>query len=206
MTGAGKMVIKYPRPPMSLVWRGASPEAPDIYVGGMQAAADIDYLRGHGVGVVLNCSVNADIDYVETPYDPDAPDNLKKYGYSPIRYYKLGLVDGPGNPPEMMLAGYYLLCAITRQIMPEKPSYPNQERGHVLVNCRAGRSRSIILVSLFLHLQQRERFQSLADALFFVRRAREIRPDEFRDAPNQDMIEAAEWVVAEILRNNCGQD
>ena len=69
----------------------------------------------------------------------------------------------------------------------------------MLVSCRAGRSRSIILLSLYLHLQKMERFQTLSDALSFVRHAREIRPDEFHDAPNGDMIRAAEVAAASIL-------
>ena len=206
MTAAGKMEIRYPRPPMSLVWEGRASAAPDIYVGGMEAAADISYLTEHGVGSVLNCSINADIDYVDVPYDAEARDDLNRYGYGPIRYYKLGLVDGPGNPPEMLLAGYYLLCGIIGQQMPDRPSYPNRDRGHVLVNCRAGRSRSIILVSLYLHLQHPGRFPNLADALTFVRAAREIRPDEFHEAPNSDLIEAAEWAVAAVGRLNRAAD
>lgn len=194
------MVIKYPRPPMSLVFPSSADGDPDIYVGGMDAAANISYLQAHGVGVVLNCAVNADIDYVVRPYDPEAPADLNAYGYSPIRYYKLGLVDGPGNPPEMMLAGYYLLCGIVGQSMPDKPSYPNQTRGNILVNCRAGRSRSIGLVSLYLHLQHSGLFPNLADALAHVRTAREIRPDEYFDAPNKDMIEAVEVVAAIVHR------
>jgi hypothetical protein len=187
---------------MSLVWEGRASAAPDIYVGGMEAAADISYLTEHGVGSVLNCSINADIDYVDVPYDAEARDDLNRYGYGPIRYYKLGLVDGPGNPPEMLLAGYYLLCGIIGQQMPDRPSYPNQERGHVLVNCRAGRSRSIILTSLYLHLQFGKRFPHLANALSFVRAAREIRPDEFYEAPNNDLVAAAEWAVAAVGRLN----
>ena len=200
MSNPGKMVIKYPRPPMSLVFPGSADGDPDIYIGGMDAAANISYLRAHCVGTVLNCAVNADIDYVERPYDPEAPADLNAYGYSPIRYYKLGLVDGPGNPPEMMLSGYFLLCGIVGQSMPDKPSYPNQRRGNILVNCRAGRSRSIGLLSLYLHLQHSGLFPKLDDALAHVRTAREIRPDEYFDAPNKYMIEAVEAAVAIVGR------
>ena len=191
---------------MNMVWQDPASAAPDLYVGGMEAAADINYLTEHGVGSVLNCSINADIDYVDVPYDAEARDDLNRYGYGPIRYYKLGLVDGPGNPPEMLLAGYYLLCGIIGQQMPDRPSYPNRDRGHVLVNCRAGRSRSIILVSLYLHLQHPGRFPNLADALTFVRAAREIRPDEFHEAPNSDLVEAAEWAVVAVDRFNRSAD
>ncbi len=196
------MVIKYPRPPMNLILQGTAVGDPDFYLGGMDAAADIGYLQEHGVGTVLNCAINADIDYVETPYDPVARAELNAYGYSPVRYYKLGLVDGPGNPPEMMLAGYYLLCGIVGQSMPNKPSYPNQTRGNILVNCRAGRSRSIGLLSLYLHLQHPGRFPKLEDALGHVRAAREIRKDEFFDAPNKDMIEAIETAAAMVRRTS----
>ena len=187
---------------MNLIFQGPAASDPVFFLGGMAAAADIGYLRKHGVGSVLNCAVNADIDYVETPYDPEAPAHLRAYGYSPIRYYKLGLVDGPGNPPEMMLAGYYLLCGIVGQSMPAKPSYPNQTRGNILVNCRAGRSRSIGLLSLYLHLQHSSQFPRLEDALAHVRAAREIRPDEFFDAPNKDMIAAIKAAAAVVRDSN----
>ena len=206
MSVAGKMNIRYPRAPMNLVWNDPDPAGPDIFVGGMEAAADIDYLTRHGVGSVLNCSVNADIDYVDVPYDANAPERLQRYGYGPIRYYKLGLVDGPGNPPEMLLAGYFLLCGIIDQQMPDRPSYPNRDRGNVLVNCRAGRSRSIALLSLYLCLQHTGQFPDLAAALSFVRDAREIRPDEFHEAPNRDLVDAAEWAVAAVGRLNRAAD
>lgn len=197
----GKMVIRYPRPPMNLVWQSTSPNAPGIFVGGMHAAADIGYLKENGVGTVLNCSVNADIDFVTTPYETESSEALNNFGYSPIRYYKLGLVDGPGNPPEMLMAGYYLLCGIASQSMPEKSSYPNQERGHILVNCRAGRSRSIVLVSMYLHLQKTAKFPTFDDALLFVRKSREIRPAEFHDAPNDHMISTAKQAIARCIQS-----
>jgi myo-inositol-1(or 4)-monophosphatase len=164
----------------------------------MAAAADLGYLQEHNVGAVLNCAVNADIDYVHQPYDPEAPKKLNTYGYSPIRYYKLGLVDGPGNPPELMLAGYYLLCGIVGQIMPDKASYPNQFRGNILVNCRAGRSRSIGLMSIYLHLRHTDQFPKLEDAISHIQEAREIHPDERFDAPNSDIIDLIETAVTVI--------
>jgi hypothetical protein len=201
MSVPGKMTIRFQRPAMNLIFQSTKPGDPDIYLGGMAAAADITGLKKHGIGAVLNCAVNADVDFVETPYDPEAPSTLNTYGYSPIRYYKLGLVDGPGNPPEMMLAGYYLLCGIVGQSMPNKPSYPNQTRGNVLVNCRAGRSRSIGLLSLYLHLQHTSEFPKIEDALRHVRTAREIRPEEYFDAPNKDMIEAIEAAATMVHRS-----
>src|SRR5690606_40603294 len=73
----------------------------------------------------------------------------------------LPIFDGAGNPKTMMLAGYYLLQGAFQQILPEKESYPLRERGNVLVNCRGGRSRSVALVSLFLHHEMPELFPTL---------------------------------------------
>ena len=70
-----------------------------------------------------------------------------------MRYYKLGLIDGPGNPETMMLAGFYLLRGAFEQQLPEKATYPRRARGNVLVNCRGGRSRSVALVALFLAVE-----------------------------------------------------
>ena len=83
------------------------------------------------------------------------------YGIGAVRYYKLGLIDGPGNPETMMLAGFYLLRGAFEQELPDKHTYPRRERGNVLVNCRGGRSRSVALVALFLHVEMPERYPTL---------------------------------------------
>jgi dual specificity phosphatase 3 len=141
--------------------------------------------------------VNLDFNYVATP-DEVSHDSQVGYGPALIRYYKLGIVDGPGNPDTMMLAGYYQLRGALDQIMPEKPSYPRRERGNLLVNCRAGRSRSVVLVALFLHLHLPREFPTLAAAIAHVRVARELRPEEWHETPKPMLIAAAErtahWV------------
>ncbi len=44
---------------------------------------------------MFNCAVNLDFNYVgEAQSDPAAG---IASGFAPIRYYKLGIVDGPGN-------------------------------------------------------------------------------------------------------------
>jgi protein-tyrosine phosphatase len=68
----------------------------------------------------------------------------------------------------------------------------------VLVNCRGGRSRSVAVVSLFLHLTLPDEFPTLDDAITFVRLRRELPADEYYKAPKPVLAEAArraaEWI------------
>lgn len=188
-------MMRYDRPTISLIYQNLPIHGVNLYVGGREGASDIPLLKAHGISSVLNCAVNLDFNYVDA-----ATSEGEGVGYGPalIRYYKLGIVDGPGNPQTMMLAGYFQLRGVFEQILPEKPSYPLRERGNVLVNCRAGRSRSVILVALFLHLHVPEEFPTLEDAINHVRRKRELRPDEWHETPKPMLIAAAErtaqWV------------
>jgi protein-tyrosine phosphatase len=155
----------------------------------MDAATDLDLLAAHGITIVVNCAVNADFNYVDRPLSPAG--QAVSFGYGGLRYYKLGLVDGPGNPETMVLAGYFLLKGALEQEVPEKASYPLPRRGNVLVNCRAGRSRSVMLVALFLSVAEKARFPSFEAALRHVREKRELRPDEWIETPKQVLLEAA---------------
>lgn len=188
-------MTRFKRPNISLIYQNLPVHGVDLYVGGREGASDIALLKAHGISSVLNCAVNLDFNYVEAT---SAEGQGVGYGPALIRYYKLGIVDGPGNPQTMMLAGYFQLRGVFEQILPEKPSYPLRERGNVLVNCRAGRSRSVILVALFLHLHVPEEFPNLDDAINHVRRKRELRPEEWHETPKPMLIAAAErtaqWV------------
>lgn len=186
----------FERPSISKIYENLPGYGVDLYVGGREGASDIPLLRANGISTVLNCAVNLDFNYVATP-DEVSHDSVG-YGPALIRYYKLGIVDGPGNPDTMMLAGFYQLRGALDQIMPEKPSYPRRERGNLLVNCRAGRSRSVVLVALFLHLHLPQEFPSLAAAIDHVRIKRALRPEEWHETPKPMLIAAAErtahWV------------
>lgn len=188
---------RYDRPPISLVYENLPGFGVDLYVGGREGASDVPLLRENGISTVLNCAVNLDFNYVAAP-DEISHDSRVGYGPAPIRYYKLGIVDGPGNPDTMLLAGYYQLLGALQQVLPEKPSYPMRERGNVLVNCRAGRSRSVVLAALLLHLQIPEEFPTLDAAIGHIRVKRELRPDEWHETPKPMLIAAAEntagWV------------
>lgn len=187
----GKATPHHDRPPISPVYENLPGYGVDLFVGGREGASDLSLLKANGITTVLNCAVNLDFNYVATP-DEVSHDSRVGYGSALIRYYKLGIVDGPGNPETMMLAGYYQLRGALDQVMPEKPSYPLRERGNLLVNCRAGRSRSVVLVSLFLHLHLPQEFPTLASAIDHVRIRRGLRPDEWHETPKPMLLAAAE--------------
>lgn len=178
------------RDPMHLIARDF--DGVDLYVGNRQAASNPALLAQHGIKAVLNCALNLDLNLVDAP----APDSLNQtFGRAQLRYYKLGLIDGPGNPAEMLLAGYLQLSGLMRQQMPPKITYPWPSGGNVLVNCRGGRSRSVILVSLFLHLERKDSFPTLAHAIDHVRQMRQLDPVEWPSAPKPILVEAAIWAA-----------
>ena len=182
-----------PLPLLSLIARGLEPGGADIFIGGVAAASDVGLLRRHGVTTVVNCAVNADVNYVAAPDEGDGgggSNALCRSGLAPLRVYKLGLVDGE-NPRGMMLGGYCILHGALHQTMPERESYPRQEQGNVLVHCREGRSRSVAMVALYLHLQDPARFPELDDAIALVREKRGLPPEEWFETPKSELIDAA---------------
>jgi hypothetical protein len=176
------------RPAISLIAEGLGPHHAALYIGGSDGASDAGLLRQHGIATIVNCAVNLDINLVRTA--AEAGDRLA-VGHGDIRYYKLGLIDGEGNPDTMMLGAYYILDGALRQTMPKRDSYPFADGGNVLVNCRGGRSRSVALVALFLHKQQPHLYPSLDDALAVIRAKRDLRPDEWFETPKPVLYAAA---------------
>ncbi len=180
-------------PPLSLIARGLDPYGADIFIGGTAAARDEGLLRRHGISTVVNTAVNVDVNYVAGPDEGDGEGEsgaLYRSGFAPFRVFTLGLVDGE-NPRGMMLGGYCILYGALHQTLPVKESYPRQERGNVLVHCREGRSRSVALAALYLHLQDPVRFPELEDAIGLVREKRGLPPEEWFEAPNPELIDAA---------------
>lgn len=196
--------IIHQHPTISLIESGLKPGGFDLFIGGTDAARNIGLLREHNVSIVFNCAVNLDINYVTDPIEP-AEGEKCAHGAGPVRVFKLGLVDGRGNPEHMMLAGYFLLDGAIRQELPEKKSYPNRAQGNVLVHCRGGRSRSTALVALYLHLERPDKFPSLDVAVAHVREKRELHPDEWYSAPKPMLIETARR-AADIVRGLKAQD
>ncbi|WP_429811927.1 dual specificity protein phosphatase family protein [Ensifer sp. B1-9] len=177
-------------PKLSLIYAKHPAYDVDIFIAGKEGASDLDLLRSNGITTVVNCAVNLDFNFVRaSQFVSDHRSSV--HGPGEIRYYKVGLIDGDGNPETQMLAAHYILRAALEQVLPEKPSYPRRERGAVLVNCRGGRSRSVAVVSLFLHLTLPEEFPTLEAAISFVRDKRGLPEDEWYKAPKPVLTEAA---------------
>lgn len=184
-------------PKLSLIYEAHPVYGVDLFISGKEGASDLELLRDRGITTVVNCAVNLDFNYVErSSLMSDHPGSV--YGAGEIRYYKIGLIDGAGNPETQMVAAHYILQAALEQILPDKPSYPRRDRGNVLINCRGGRSRSVAVVSLFLHLSLPLEFPTLQDAITFVRLRRELPVDEYYKAPKPVLAEAAmraaQWI------------
>ncbi|MBB3447032.1 dual specificity protein phosphatase [Rhizobium sp. BK379] len=177
-------------PKLSLIYEAHPHYGVDLFISGKEGASDLELLRKNGITTVVNCAVNLDFNFVEQPKIV-ADHQGSIYGPGEIRYYKVGLIDGAGNPETQMVAAHYILRAALEQVLPDKPSYPKRERGSVLINCRGGRSRSVAVVSLFLHLTLPDEFPTLDEAISFVRLKRELPADEYYKAPKPVLADAA---------------
>lgn len=181
---------RYDRPHISLIATDLGEDKVSLYIGGSDGARDLDLLREHSISTVVNCAVNLDFNYVVDPVLGAEPGKVAT-GFGAIRAYKIGLIDGEGNPARMMLAGYYILDGALKQRLPERATYPNRERGNILVHCRGGRSRSVALTALYLSKNQKDKFPTFDAALAHVREKRELRRDEWFETPKPMLVEAA---------------
>lgn len=186
-------------PKLSLIYERHPAYGVDLFISGKEGASDLGLLRRHGITTVVNCAVNLDFNYVrQSRVVSDHEGSV--YGPGEVRYYKIGLIDGAGNPETQMVAAHYILRAALEQILPKKPSYPRRERGNVLINCRGGRSRSVAVVALFLHLTLPDEFPTLDAAIAHVRTHRELPENEWYKAPKPVLAEAARrasgWIKA----------
>jgi hypothetical protein len=190
------MVTKYnfPRPPMSLIVDGLPPTGGKLFIGDAEAAADRKLLDENDVAIVVNCAVNLDIDYTQEAgaIEPGAR--------GPIRNYKLGLIDDAGNPDTMLIGAYFLLDGALHQKLPDRFTYPHRRTGNLLLHCRGGRSRSVIVAALLMHVQMHDRFPTLDAAIAHIRQTRALHPDEWHETPKPMLIEAARYAADWILR------
>lgn len=175
---------RFARPPLSLIEARLPGYGVDLYIGGKEAAGDLELLAAHNITTVVNCAVNIDLNYA-------AAETGTIGGPGAVRYYKVGLVDDTGNPATMMLAGLLILRGALSQKAPPRPSYNQTATGNVLVHCRAGRSRSVALAALFLAADMPQRYPTLDDAIRHVQERRELRPQEWFEAPKPVMVAAA---------------
>ena len=185
-------------PYLSLIYQNLAPYGKDLYLSGKEGAADIHLLKSLDITTVINCAVNLDFNFV-TDSQADRTTHQRDFGPAEIRYYKIGLIDGAGNPASQLIAAYFTVEAALQQILPQKITYPCRKRGNVLINCRGGRSRSVIVMALFLHINAKDQFPDLDDAIAYVREKREISPDEWFKAPKPILVEAARWAAKHIM-------
>lgn len=185
--------------PISLIYPKHPTYGVDIWISGAEGACNFAQLKNLGISTVVNCAVNLDFNYLSKSVQTSDP-TVFCHGPGVLRYYKIGLVDGAGNPDTQMMAAHYILCAALEQQIPEKASYPRREKGNILINCRGGRSRSVIVVALFLHLTLCDEFPTIDAAIDFVRRKRRLGPDEWDTAPKSVLVvsamKAAAWIRA----------
>lgn len=193
------------QPAISFIADDLGPDLVSLFISGTEGARDVANLKVLGITTVLNCALNLDINYVDNITHSEG-DGKAAAGFGQIKTHKVGLIDGPGNPIDMLLGAYFILESSLNQTLPKRASYPNRERGNVLVHCRGGRSRSVALVALFLHVQKPKVHPELADALYFVRTKRGLHPDEWFEAPKQPLIEAAQNAARAIKRLRQSED
>ena len=91
--------------------------------------------------------------------DLDIQDNLSEVVCRRLKRHKVGLVDGPGNPPLRMVAALILLHTIVESGIT------------VLVHCQAGMSRSVMVVAAYLDMVGAS---SLDDALTKIMPLRKV--------------------------------
>lgn len=108
-----------------------------IAVGSRFDAADYPRLREDGMTAVLNVAWDLDIVY---PCPSDEPHMFA------IEYQKVGLIDGPGNLPETLMAAVWMLGQLA------------ERHDRILVHCHAGVSRSATVTALHIATTDGESF------------------------------------------------
>ena len=184
--------------PMSCIVSGLGKWSVDLYIGNRVAAGDIDLLRRHGITSVLNCSVNLDVNYVDQPLAGHPGGSVRIFGFAPVRVAKVGMIDGPGNHPSLLLAACHALEGMLHQDSPSTPNHPPHQPGNVLVHCRAGQSRSVTVAALYLHGKFPERWPTFEAALDHVRRERGMCGKDMVDGPTQWMLELARELLQQL--------
>ncbi len=185
---------------MNAIAEGIGPHDAVLYIGDQLAASNDGLLRAHDITCVLNCAVNLDINYVDQTLDKSAGSDYRVFGFAPVRSAKVGMIDGPGNSPAHLISACYLIDAMLHQKLPEKQTYPIKRAGNILVHCRGGRSRSVAVSALYLHLNHPSRWSTIDEALQYVRDKRRIHPNEYYKAPKKDLLVLVRHVLN--LRNS----
>ncbi|OKL45789.1 dual specificity protein phosphatase family protein [Pseudovibrio exalbescens] len=131
-----------------------------LFIGNKIAANDPELLQREGITSTMNFAVNVEM----------LPLTLAN-GVA-VRRTHIGLIDGNGNTAHHLLSGVLALAGIIGQASPGKDHYPPHKQGNVLIHCRGGRSRSVTILALYLHLCQSGDFPTFETALEHVRACR----------------------------------
>lgn len=150
-----------------------------LYVGNLAAACDPETLLALDITSTLNVSVNI----IVPP--------LQLADGTHVRRANVGLIDGSGNLPSHLGAAVLALHGLLTQASPGKPNYPTHRYGNVLVNCRGGRSRSVTVLALYMHLTAPEQWSTLQSAVDHIRAIRGNAPHY----PLPPMIAMAEQLI-----------
>jgi hypothetical protein len=182
--------------PLTHLADGIGIDKVSLFVGDQIGASDDNLLRQHNIINVLNCAVNCDINYVDETLDitPDGANRV--FGYAPVRTAKIGMIDGEGNDPMLMFAAVHMLHGMLHQTFPDKKSYPLKQPGNVLVHCRGGRSRSVVVAALYFNHKLPNHWPSLDDLIDEIRNKRGIPHDEFDRVPTAGILRNAAQVQA----------
>ena len=150
-----------------------------IYVGNQTAACDPEMLLALDITSTLNVSVNIIVPALQLADGTN------------VRRANVGLIDGNGNPASYLAAAVLTLHGLLNQASPGKPHYPAHRYGNILVNCRGGRSRSVTVVALYMHLTDPDQWPTLYAAIDHVRELR----GNAAHYPLEPMIDMAERLI-----------
>ena len=93
---------RYERPPLSLIEPNVTPYGVELYIGGMEAAGDVELLKRHGITTVVDNAFATSV--LQRPMD---------FGADVVAYSATKMMDGQGR----VLAG---AVACSNQFMEEK--------------------------------------------------------------------------------------
>lgn len=187
---------------LNLIAEDVGDHGAHLFVGDRYAASDVELLAEHGITAVLNCAYDLDVNYVaEHAGGTIVGEETVSYGHAPLRVAKVGLIDGPGNPPALLEAACHMLEGMLHQALPGGPHYPEHERGNILVHCQAGMSRSVTVTALYLHHRHRDRWPDFEGAVDHVRQSRQFFPEEYEIAPTQGMRDLAATLHRQLKRD-----
>ncbi|WP_374833828.1 dual specificity protein phosphatase family protein [Paenochrobactrum pullorum] len=147
-----------------------------LYIGNQVTANDAALLLQENITSTMNVAVNVYL----------AP--LQLANGTHIRRTQVGLIDGHGNSLTHLLAAVFALDGILNQESPGKAHYPAHKYGNVLVHCRGGRSRSLVVLAVYLFWRHRDQFPNIETAISHIRDLRQIE-DNY---PLPGMIKLAE--------------